>query len=187
MSQPAPVQQAPAPGADPGRDAELLRQRAQALARPAEAEVTVATLEVLEFGLADERYALPAAGVDEVLAFEQLTPLPGTPPFMLGIVNVRGRMIAVIDIRKFFGVPERGITDLHHVILVHGHGLEVGLLADSIVGLRSLAVPSLLPTLPTLHGIRGDYLMGVSGDRLIVLDLDRLLADPRIVVDDEAD
>ena len=176
-----------AAGVEPDRNAELLRRRAEALARPAAGVEPEAMLEVLEFGLADERYALPAGGIDEVLAFEQLTPLPGTPPFMLGIVNVRGRMIAVIDIRKFFDLPERGITDLHHVILVHGHGLEVGLLADSIVGLKPVAVASLQPTLPTLHGIRGDYLMGVSGERLIVLDLDRLLADPRIVVDDEDD
>ena len=169
-------------------NADLLRLRAQALARPpAAAARDGATLDVLEFGLADERYALPTAGIDEVLAFEQLTPLPGTPAFMLGIVNVRGRMVAVIDIRKFFDLPERGITDLHQVILVRGHGLEVGLLADDVIGLRSVDVGSLQASLPTLHGIRSDYLKGVTGDSLIVLDLDRLLADPAIVVHDEVD
>lgn len=163
----------------------VLRRRAQALARPAQAAAGAeATLDLLEFGIGNERYALPMDGIDEVLAFERLTPLPCTPAFVLGIVNVRGRMVAVIDIRRFFDLPERGITDLHQVILVHGNGVEVGLLADAVIGLRTVAQGSLQGGLPTLHGIRADYLRGVTPDSLVVLDLDRLLADPAIVVDD---
>ena len=94
--------------------------------------------------------------------FKELTPLPCCPPFVLGIVNVRGRILPVLDIKKFFGLPEKGLTDLHRIILVGGNDLELGLLADTIVGVRAVAVGDLQPALPTLTGIRGDYLKGVT-------------------------
>jgi purine-binding chemotaxis protein CheW len=166
----------------------VLRARAQALARPPRPAPAADTiLELLEFRLALERYALESRHVQEVLPLRDLTPLPGTPPFILGIVNVRGRILPVLDLKKFFDLPENGITDLHRIILVRGHGLELGLLADVIVGVRSVAADSLQPSLPTLTGIRADYLKGVSEERLVVLDLDRLLSDPKIIVHDDVD
>jgi purine-binding chemotaxis protein CheW len=166
----------------------VLRARAQALARvPQRAPAADSMLELLEFRLASERYALESRHVQEVHPLRELTPLPCTPPFILGIVNVRGRILPVLDLKKFFDLPERGLTDLHRIILVRGHGLELGLLADVIVGVRSVAADSLQPSLPTLTGIRADYLKGVSEERLVVLDLDRLLADPKIIVHEEID
>jgi len=106
---------------------------------------------------------------------------------VLGIVNVRGRITPVIDIKKFFDLPDKGLTDLHRVILVRGNGLELGLLADAIAGVRSILVDSLQPSLPTLTGIRGTYLKGVTAERLVVLDLARILADPKIMVHEEVE
>jgi purine-binding chemotaxis protein CheW len=166
----------------------ILRARAQALAQAPRAAPAAGTmLELLEFRLASERYALESHHVQEVHPLRDLTPLPCTPPFILGIVNVRGRILPVLDLKKFFDLPERGLTDLHRIILVRGHGLELGLLADVIVGVRSVAADSLQPSLPTLTGIRADYLKGVSAERLVVLDLDRLLADPKIIVHEDVD
>lgn len=174
--------------ASAGEITRVLRARARALARPADHAPAVETLlEVLEFGLADERYAVETSYLKEVNPLGDLTPLPFTPPFVLGIVNVRGRILPVLDIKKFFDLPERGLTDLHRIIIVHGHGLELGLLADVVVGVRSIPLDSLQPSLPTLSGIRGEYLKGVTADLLVVLDLDRILADPRIVVHEEVE
>jgi len=144
-------------------------------------------LELLEFRLASERYALETRHVQGVHPLRELTPLPCTPPFVLGIVNVRGRILPVLDLKKFFDLPERGLTDLHRMILVRGNGLELGLLADVIVGVRSVAADDLQPSLPTLSGIRADYLKGVSVERLVVLDLDRILSDPKIIVHEEVE
>jgi purine-binding chemotaxis protein CheW len=164
----------------------ILRARAQILARVAgQDHAKEATLEILEFRLASERYAVESRYVQEVHPLKELTPLPCTPAFVLGIVNVRGRILPVLDIKKLFGLAEQGLTDLHRIILVHGHGLELGLLADVIVGTRSLSVASLQPSLPTLTGIRAEYLRGVNEERLVVLDLDRLLTDPNLVVHEE--
>ncbi|TMH72974.1 MAG: chemotaxis protein CheW [Betaproteobacteria bacterium] len=166
----------------------ILRARARALARPRErTPVAEASLELLEFRLAQECYALETRYVREVYPLKDLTPLPCTPPFVLGIVNVRGRITPVIDIKKFFDLPDKGLTDLHRVILVRGNGLELGLLADAIAGVRSIPVDSLQPSLPTLTGIRGTYLKGVTAERLVVLDLARILADPKIMVHEEVE
>ena len=165
---------------------EILRARARTLARPPLRPPEAGTmLDLLEFRLAQERYAIESHFVEEIYPLKELTPLPCTPPFVRGIINVRGRILPVLDLKKFFDLPEQGLTDLHRVILVRGHDLELGLLADVAVGVRRLPSESLQPSLPTLTGIRSDYLKGVTAERLIVLDLGRILADPKIVVHDE--
>ena len=167
---------------------QILRARTEALARPRPTPPAAGSrLELLEFRLASERYAVESRHVQEVHPLRELTPLPGTPPFVLGIVNVRGRILPVLDLKKFFELPEKGLTDLHRIIRVSGNDLELGLLADVIVGVRSIAVDSLQPSLPTLTGIRADYLRGVSDERLVVLDVERILSDPKIIVHEEAE
>jgi purine-binding chemotaxis protein CheW len=166
----------------------ILRARARALAVPPRRSMSAgAMLELLEFRLASERYALETRHVQDVHPLRDLTPLPCTPAFVLGIVNLRGRILPVLDLKKFFDLPERGLTDLHRIILVRGNDLEFGVLADVIVGVRSVAADSLQPSLPTLTGIRADYLKGIGEDRLVVLDVERILADPKIIVHEEVE
>ena len=167
-------------------DVQILRARARVLAvSPEEPQRPGNMLEVLEFRLAQERYAVETRHVREVSPLKHLTPLPGTPPFMRGIVNVRGRIVPVLDLKTFFELPEEGLTDLHRIILIEGQNLELGLLADAAVGVRSIPADQLQPTLPTLSGIRTEYLKGITPEHLVVLDAARILADPKIVVNDE--
>jgi purine-binding chemotaxis protein CheW len=171
-------------GTEAGR---ILRQRAQALAQVPPPPAADTVLELLEFGLASERYAIERRFVQEVHPLRELTPLPCTPPFILGIVNVRGRIVPVLDLKKFFELPERGLTDLHRTIIVKGHDLEIGLLADVISGINAVPAESLQPSLPTLTGIRADYLKGVTAGRLVVLAVERILSDPKIIVHEEVE
>lgn len=165
---------------------EILKARARALAREREdAALAQDTIQVIEFVVADERYAIELDYVRGVHSLEELVPLPGTPPFVLGIVNLRGRVTSVIDIKKFFDLPERGLSDLDTVIVIGDADMEFAILADRIVGTASVARSGLQPSLPTLEGIREQYLKGVSGERLVVLAADKLLSDPRIVVREE--
>ena len=169
-------------------DAQILHDRARLLARPPNQEAAADTmLEVLEFCLGEERFAVETRHVREVYPLKDLTPLPGTPSFVVGIVNVRGHILPVFDLKKFFDMPEQGLSDLHRIVIVHGQGLELGLLTDITVGVRTISVQSLQPSLPTLTGVRADYLKGVSSERLVVLDLPRILADPKIVVHEEVE
>lgn len=165
----------------------LLKQRAQALAQPPPAETAEDTINVIEFALAHERYGLEAGCVTEVHSLENLTPLPCTPPFIRGLVNLRGRIVPVIDLKRFFDLPERGITDLHAILLVEADGLTFGLLADMVVGVRPVALSALEASLPTLSGIRADYLKGVAAGGLVVLNAAAILADRRIILHEEVE
>jgi purine-binding chemotaxis protein CheW len=167
--------------------AAILRGRARALARVADQAAPGQSLEILEFALASERYAVETRWVDEVQHLRALTPLPGTPPFVRGVVNLRGRILPVYDLKKFFDLPESGLTDLHRIVVVRCADLVLGLLADQVIGVRSLPRAALAPSPATLTGIGAEFLLGVSEQRLVVLDLERVLAERKLVVDDEVD
>ena len=169
-------------------DTEILRARAQALARAPESVAPADTLlEILEFRLGHERYAAETSHVQEVYPLKDLTPLPCTPAFVLGIVNLRGRIVAVLDLRRLFSLPDPNLPEKQRIILIQVGEMEFGLLADLIVGVSSLPRESLQPPLPTQSGIKADYLKGVTADHLVVLDLARIAADPHIIVHDEVD
>lgn len=165
------------------RTAEVLRARARALARPPAVPNTGTLLDILRFRLAQEHYAIETHWVSEVMPLRDLAPLPGTPPFVRGIVNARGRILPVLDLKRFFDLPETGLTDLHAVVVVQGHDLEFGLLADTVVDVASLAMDNLQPALPTLTGIRADYLRGVAPGPLVVLAMEHVFTDARIIID----
>jgi len=164
----------------------VLKARAKALAaEPKEPEGGNESIEVVAFLLAHENYAIESSFVREVYPLKALTPLPGTPPFVLGVTSVRGQILSVLDLKKFFDLPEKGLTDLNKVIIVRAGSMEFGILADAILGTRSISLAQIQPPLPTLTGIRADYLRGVTKDRLVVLDAARVVADRRIIVQEE--
>ena len=163
----------------------ILRARAQTLAREPVQPADGPVLEVVEFLLAGERYAIETAYLREVQPLKDLTPVPCTPAFVRGIVNVRGRLLAVMDLKKFFDLPEEGLRDLHKVLIVQTAGTELGILADDVTGNLSIPVSALQPGLPTLTGIRAEYLKGVTADRLAVLDAGKILTDQKIIVQEE--
>jgi len=160
----------------------ILKARAQALARPLETAAAEQQIELIEFMLAQETYAVQSSFVREVHPLTDLTPLPCTPPFVVGIVNVRGEIVSVIDIKKFFDLPQKGLTELNKVIILQSSDMTFGILADLIVGVQTIAMNQIQPPPPTLTGIREAYLLGVAQDRMVVLDAAKLLSDRRIVV-----
>ncbi len=175
-------------GLTPEEEKEILKTRARALARePVGKETSSGLLEILEFLLAYETYGIEISHVRETVPLKDLTPVPCTPPFVLGLINVRGRIMSVIDIRKFFDLPEKGLTDLNKVIIVHDGEMEFGILADAVRGVRTIPSSDLQPSLPTLTGVREEFLRGVTGDRLVLLDMGKILADKRLIVHEEVE
>lgn len=164
----------------------ILQSRARALAGRPKQGAAEAAIEVIEFQVAQERYAIESAYVREVYPLKNLTPLPGTPPFVLGIVNIRGQIVSVLDIKKFFDLPDRGLSDLDKVVVIGNSAMTFGLLADLVVGMRRVTPSELQAALPTLTGIREEYLKGVTRDRTAVLAAEKLLADAKIVVREDA-
>lgn len=170
----------------PGRVRDILRARAKNLARRLDRpEADGKTMMVVEFNLAKEHYAIEQRSVREVLRLENLTPLPCARDFVRGIVNMRGQILPVIDVKRFFELPDSGITDLHRVIVVHADGVELGILADTVTGVRSIPLDRVQPSLPTLTGIRASYLHGVTDDQVVILDVTKILSDPKLVEEEE--
>jgi purine-binding chemotaxis protein CheW len=111
--------------------------------------------------------------------------MPCTPPFIAGVMNLRGQILAIVDLRKFFGLPARGLTELNRVIVLRDGDNELGLLADSVDGMRPVTAPDLQQGLSTLTGIRERFLKGITGQMVAVLDGGRLLADAGLKVDEK--
>ena len=164
----------------------ILKERAQTLARETvPAETADASIEVIQFLLAHERYAIASEYVREVCPLEDLTPLPCTPAFVLGIVNLRGEILPVIDLKKFFDLPEKGLTNLNKVIVLESADMAFGIVADAISGVRRIPRAGIQPSLPTLNGIRADYLLGVAAEHVIILDAERVLSDEKLIVQEQ--
>jgi len=166
---------------------QILQTRAQTLALEASSlgEDVEDAVEVLEFTLAYERYAVETQYVNQVAMLEQLIPLPCTPDFVLGIVNLRGAILPVLDLKNFFELPVKGLTDLNKIIVLQSEKILFGILADEIVGVRNILLREVQSSLPTLTGIRKDYLRGVTPERVTLLDAEKLLASEYIVVQEQ--
>ncbi|MBF0454592.1 MAG: purine-binding chemotaxis protein CheW [Magnetococcales bacterium] len=163
---------------------DLLRRRARelaesSLARPQAKE----TIEVVVFQIDQEQYALELAHIQEVYPLKDLTAIPGVPTFVLGVINVRGRIVSVVDIRQFFDIPHQGFTNLNRIIILESAQMAFGILADDIKEVRTIRRSEIQPALPTLTGIREAFLLGVGDDHTVILDGARILASPTLIID----
>jgi purine-binding chemotaxis protein CheW len=172
--------------ASPKDKKKILRSRARMLAQEGEKEgVEENYIEVLVFLLAHEMYAIETVFIREVYPLTELTPVPCTPDYIFGIINIRGQILTIIDMKKFFDLPERGITNLNRVILVEGETMELGILADEIIGIQNISENRLNSPVPTMTGIHAGYLRGVTDEGLILLDMERVLNDRQLIVHEE--
>ena len=159
----------------------ILKARAHILAQvPEEAESVPLQLEIAEFHLDHETYACVSSSVHEVYPLKGLTPLPCTPAFILGIINVRGRILPVIDVKLLLGLPPLPTREFGKVVILHAEGMEVGLLVDTIIGIRAISTAILHPPLPTLAESQTRYIRGITNDGTTLLDTIKLLTGSRL-------
>jgi len=163
----------------------ILKKRAEILKKPlAEASQLGDQIDGLEFLLADEKYAISSIFVSEVIYINELTKLPCTPSFIMGLINVRGKVLSVIDIKTFFNIPGKGITNLNKVIIVKYNDIEIGILADDILGNTNIQLNSLQTKVTTITEVNESFIIGVTDKRVVVLDIKKLLLSDVIIVND---
>ena len=165
----------------------VLAERARLLARIPERNGEEECLDAVEFVLGHERYAFESSYVSEVYPLRDLTPIPCTPAFVLGIVNVRGQLLPVIDLDEFLDLRKREETEHARVIVIDVDGVRLGVIADSIVGVRAIAKGQIQASLLTLTGRSANLLKGVDGDRLAILDAAAIISDERLIVREEVE
>lgn len=177
------IQQESVPDANETK--QIMKLRAQMLAEKPPISVELAeTMQVMEFKLGQETYALELRFIDEVCSLKDMTQLPCTPSYVIGIINIRGQIMSVLDIKHFFEIPATKLTGLNKVVILRSDSMEFGILADSIIGPRLIPFSDLQPALSTLTGVRKEYLKGITPDQIVVLDANKILADPSIVVNE---
>jgi purine-binding chemotaxis protein CheW len=170
----------------PDAQRRILKARARALAcKPSPPIDPRELLEIVEFELAGERYGIVVTKIREVCTLKELTPVPCSPDFVYGIINLRGEIYTVIDLKRFFDLPECGLTELNQVLILDSEDMRVGILADTILGVRTIRLAALETSLPNLSGARATYLKGVTSERLAVLDAAKILSDEAILVHEE--
>jgi purine-binding chemotaxis protein CheW len=165
--------------------AAVLQERARKLASEQQDGRTGETIEILVFQLAWESYAVETGFVREVHPLKDLTPVPCTPAFVLGIVNLRGELCPVIELKRLFGLPPSGVTNATSAIVLQDGTMEFGLLADVILGVQMLRLDELREPPATFSGIHASFLKGITGERMAVLDARTILGHPRLVVNEQ--
>ena len=172
----------------PGQKQAILKARAKLLARElVSTEAHMPRLEVVEFRLAHETYGVESRYIREVYPLKELHPLPCTPPFVLGLANVRGQLMSVIDLKKFFDLPATGLASYSQAIILHNESMEFGILADAVLDVRHIVRQTLQPSLPTLTGIGEEFLLGITPKRAIILDAEKLLSSPEMIIYEEVE
>jgi purine-binding chemotaxis protein CheW len=164
----------------------VLEARARDLARvPAVAPDTAAVLTLVAFALGAEPYALETRFVRRVVRSSEvsLTPIPGTPEILVGVINMGGEILAVFDLGRFFGLHHTARTEQSRILVLGTERDEFGLLADAASEVHTVPNSSLLEPPATFEGLGRNILRGVTADALIVLDGAALLREPRLVVD----
>jgi purine-binding chemotaxis protein CheW len=160
-------------------NAERLRQRAQHYAAPVKDQETVPedARSILAFQLGHEQYGIDVKFVRGIRSLGVIAHVPGSPNFYQGVINVRGQIITVVDLRNFFQIPPGAeLTDPGEVVIVHAGKLEMALLAHHVIGVDSIPLSAIKPVehMP--------YALGLTSEKMILLDMGQLFQDERLIV-----
>lgn len=137
-------------------------------------------LQWVTFKLQEETYGINVMQVQEVLRHTDIAPVPGAPMYVLGIINLRGNVVTVIDTRARFGLPPSDITENSRIVIIEADKQVIGILVDSVaevVYLRTSEIDT-APNVGTDESAK--FIQGVSnrdGELLILVDLNKLLND----------
>lgn len=128
-------------------------------------------IQLVSFMLDEVEYGVDILAVHEILRYPEITRLPNTPRFIKGVINLRGNVIPVVDVRLRFGFPKGRITDLTRIIVVETGGKHVGLLVDNVYQVVRIPVINVDPPSDLIIGVSEEFISGIGRlkDRLIVL------------------
>lgn len=164
----------------------ILKNRAIAMAQvPVQKKEESVIIEVIAFTLVTEIYGIESVFVKEVYTLTDFTPLPGVPSYIFGIINVRGQILPVIDLKKFFNLPEKGLGELNKVIILSNGQMEFGILADMVLGTQAIELEDIQEVPPTVTGIGENYLKGITKEHIVLLEAESILNDEKIMVSEQ--
>ena len=135
--------------------------------------------QLVVFQLGAELYGVDIARVHEIIRLQSITRVPRAPSFVEGVINLRGKVIPVVDLRRRFGLPTSEHTRATRTVVVEIGDQVVGIIVDSVSEVLRVSTSTIEPPSPVVAGIDSEYLHGIAKlpERLVILlDLDRVLA-----------
>ena len=130
-----------------------------------------AIIQLVSFVLEDVEYGVDILAVHEILRFPEITRLPNTPNFIIGVINLRGNVIPVVDVRRRFGFTRAQVTDLTRIIVIETNDKLVGLMVDNVHQVVRITQSNVDPPSELIEGVSERYIWGIGRlkDRLIVI------------------
>jgi len=142
-------------------------------------------VQLVTFMLGDEEYGIDILSVQEILRMVEITQVPKSQEVIEGVINLRGRVIPVLDMRKKFGLPETDDRDDRKIMVINVGGLTAGIVVDSVSEVLRLPAENIDETPAMVSGGSSEFIKGVGklDDRLIILlDLERLITTEELQV-----
>lgn len=137
-------------------------------------------LQWVTFRLGNETYGINVMQVQEVLRYTDIAPVPGAPMYVLGIINLRGNVVTVIDTCQRFGLPPIEVTDNTRIVIIEAEQQVIGILVDSVAEVVYLRVSEIESAPNVGNDESAKFIQGVAnrgGELLILVDLNKLLTD----------
>ncbi len=137
-------------------------------------------LQWVTFKLAGEKYGVNVMQVQEVLRYTEIAPVPGAPSYVIGIINLRGKVVTVIDTRERFGLPATELTDSSRIIVIEAETHVVGILVDSVAEVVYLKLSDIETAPSVTNDESAKFIQGVchkNDELLILIELDKMLSD----------
>lgn len=134
--------------------------------------------QLVVFELANEHYGVDIGAVNTIIRMQEVTAIPRTPSFVEGVINLRGSIIPVIDLRKRFGLTVGETTKSSRIVVVEASGQMIGMVVDAVAETLRLTSDAIEPPSPLIASVDSEYLRGVGKheNRLVILlDLDKVL------------
>ena len=137
-------------------------------------------LQWVTFRLENESYGINVMQVQEVLRYTEIAPVPGAPPYVLGIINLRGNVVTVIDTRSRFGLSNADTTDQTRIVIIEAENQVVGILVDAVAEVVYLRQSEIETTPNVGNEESAKFIQGVchkNEELLILVDLEKLMTD----------
>lgn len=139
----------------------------------------------LSFRLFGEEYGVDVIKVREIIGLTDITPIPQTPQYVKGVINLRGKVIPVIDLRLRFGITEEKYNEETCIIVVEVNNLLMGVIIDTVLEVLDIKSGDIEPTPSFGTKLRTDYILGIGkvGNKVkILLDIDHVLTSEEMVL-----
>ncbi len=142
-------------------------------------QVLNAEEQLVIFELANEVYGVDISRVQEIIRMTAITRLPRAPEFVEGVINLRGKVIPVVDLKKRFGLDEMDRTKASRIVVVDVGDHTIGMVVDAVSEVLRVPSDAVEPPSPVVTTIESDYIRGIAkleGRLIILLDLDKVLS-----------